>query len=177
MGKEQIESGVESMAAYLEEIRDPSKRQEFKDEYKRLIGQCTESAIFSTIPLYLLEQELQDKNAKETFPKVDIVVHNNTSKIIIRLVEEGFADCYLSNKRFLMPTISLSDKDDKPILFSWFLNDRFKYVGKKDGLPKLFRRDVEKIKSIKEKATLIPPEKIKDVFAKIDAKHKTSFFI
>ena len=46
MRKEQIESGVENMATYLEEIRDPSKRQEFKDEYKRLIGQCTESAIF-----------------------------------------------------------------------------------------------------------------------------------
>jgi hypothetical protein len=152
------------------EIIDPDKRQEFHQDYKRLVGRCGRTTMNSLRSLYLLEQQIQEKEGVEILPKITILGTNNTAEIIARFVENGLADYYLSEK-IVSPTVIAYNKDGKPFLIGSFHSDHTTYRVKKDGIPKLFAPEVNRFQAAKEKATLIAPEEIRKVFAQIDAQY------
>lgn len=156
------------------EIKDPEKRREFHEDYQRLVGRCGRKVMSSVLNLYLIEQMIQDIKETKIPHKITIFGHNNTSQIITRLVEEGYADYYFSEKP-LSPTAIFFNEDGKPILTASFHSDFIRYKGKRDGLPKVLTPEVKRIQSLKENATLIPPEQIRSVFAKINAQYIKPF--
>lgn len=161
--------GLRLMPGALE-IRDPNKRQEFHNDYKRLVGRCGRTAMNSTLSLYILEQQIQEKEGVETLPKITILGCNNTSEVIARFVEKGLADYYLS-KNPVSPTVIAYNEDGKPFLVGSFHPDHATYRVKRDGIPKVFAPEVNRFQAAKNGAVLIAPEKIREVFAQIDTKY------
>jgi hypothetical protein len=163
-------SGNEEILVFFDQIRDPKKRQEFEEEYNRLAVRCGENAMISTLPLYLLEQEIQDNKGEKTLPEVKILVNKNTSEIIARLAEKGYANCYLSSKD-VQPTLLILNQENKPTFIGQFLSKYIRLLTKKNGLPILLRPGFKKIKSSIKDATYISPSNIRSVFAKIDSQY------
>lgn len=151
----------------INEIIDPQKRQEFQNEFDRLIDRCGLDVMAVTLDLYMYEQQIQDD---KSLPKIDILVNKNTAKIISRLSEDGIANCYLSNEP-VSPETVVFNKDHNPSLIRSYASGVIKTKAKIEGLPKLLTLSLKRNKPLWENATLIPPDEIKNVFSNIDAQH------
>lgn len=152
------------------EIKDSKKRSEFHNDYKRLVGRCGQAAMLSLVNLYLIEQEIEKNKGAKTFPKIEILGYNNTSEIIARFVENGWAEYYLSEKPVFPTAIAYLEPGNPAIITSYHNPGYIIFKEKlKGGIPNVFAPEVNKFERNKKDATLIFPNQIRNVFAKIDS--------
>lgn len=162
-------------------IEGDDRRKEFVSDCERLGKRCGHSAMISTFLLYLLEQKIEDgkEPAPGTggIPKIKNVGYWNTAKIVARFVEKGWMDFYLASE----PPLA----DDKLLMLD--IGGAI-FISQSDcgtGMPAamLFIKKVSKglrqfvssyWKEWIESSIYIPPEEIRETFAKIDRRFGNS---
>lgn len=166
----------------VEMIKGDERREEFVADYVRLVRRCGHNAMSMTFIHYIEEQtiyipleEERKTNPKKQLPKMKLLGYNNTSKIVIRFVENGWADYYLLSK---------NPKGKHPYMVTW--GKELLFIAQNDGgkaesngveilliKPKknIFDFALGYFNELKEESTLIPPNKIREVFAEIDRKY------
>lgn len=155
------------------EIKDPVRREEFKKDYERLVGRCGRAAMCANLFLYLIEQETQRTGGRLKTPKLVFLGHNNTAEVIARFVENGWADYYLLSGP-INPFLVTQDENGNTTSFMSFSADTVTLIAKKGGIPKILAPTSTYLDHIREEGQPITPDKIREVFAQIDAQYNSS---
>lgn len=163
----------------IELIDGDERRREFEEDYLRLVKRCGPNAMTATFMRYLEEQvfeEFKKTNPEKPLPKRELLGYNNTSRVVIRFVENGWADYFLLSKDPKGKTFYVSTCWDGSL-----------YIAQNDGgnantqpVEILIKRPSEDLlkftlrlhDELKKESTLIPPERIREVFAEIDKRYE-----
>lgn len=147
-------------------INDERRRDEFEREYDRLVLRCGAGAMENLFSLYLLEQYFEEGD--ETPPSLNLTIHHNTAEIIARLTEKGWANVYLSKK--VIPIFMTNKTDKDLVLVDHGIFSTKMFIGPLNN--RWLKKRVQKRERLIQNSTLVDPDVIRHVFAKIDEKWK-----
>jgi len=175
MSIEENLQGTETCTFPVGALRDEGRRQEFLQEYTRLVDRCGLAAMWVTFSYYLDEQDFD--NGKRPEPskggkRILNVGHANTAVVLARLVEKGRMNYYLSPdpipEQRIRTVVYLNDVIRE---YEFQDNGRTLHVTHHNKDSERLAKHYDNLLPVIGKSTLIQPDEIRAVFAQIDKQY------